>query len=226
MKHTLDELLMSTHKKLKTMVKKRLVNCGYEVVDNDGFLYAEGNIPILLCVHLDTVFRKPPTTIVKSDNIAYSPEGIGGDDRCGVYIALKLLEDYGLRPYVLFTEEEEKGFIGARKFCRSGIKPNVKFILSFDRHGFGEAVFYDCKNKEFKEYITDFGLKEERGYCADISYLAPFFNLGAVNVSCAYYNEHTLREYIRLDQLEDMVFVGRELLSATPPKKFTYKGKK
>lgn len=225
MKHTLDELLKTTHKQLKTVVKKRLVKCGYEVVSDDGYLYAEGNIPILLCVHLDTVFRTPPEIIIKSENIIYSPQGIGGDDRCGVYIALKLLEDYGLRPHVLFTEEEEKGFIGARKFCRSGIKPNVNFIVSFDRHGFGEAVFYGCKNKSFKEYIAEFGLKEERGYCADISYLAPFYNLGAVNISCGYYNEHIFREFIRLDQLEDMVFVGRELLSAPVTKRFSYKGR-
>ena len=52
-----------------------------------------------------------------------SPQGIGGDDRAGVYMILRLIQD--LHCHVLFCEAEETGGHGAKAFVQSGIVPKV-----------------------------------------------------------------------------------------------------
>lgn len=85
------------------------------ITSGDGYLYAEGTIPILLVAHLDTVHKELPRTILydEESKIISSPEGIGGDDRSGVYILLEVLKEHNCS--VLFCEDEEAGAVGAEK---------------------------------------------------------------------------------------------------------------
>ena len=75
------------------------------ITSGDGYLYAEGTIPILLVAHLDTVHKELPRTILydEESKIISSPEGIGGDDRAGVYILLEVLRKHNCS--VLFCED-------------------------------------------------------------------------------------------------------------------------
>ena len=60
---------------------------GYkDIIETKNYVYAKGDIPILLVAHCDTVHKKLPETILfdKRQKMMWSPEGIGGDDRCGV----------------------------------------------------------------------------------------------------------------------------------------------
>ncbi len=181
-----------------------------------GFLYAEGDIPVMVVAHLDTVHRKPVETVCVSDDGRYvmSPQGIGGDDRCGVYIILQLLERYGIKPYVLFTEDEEVGGIGARMFTKSTFMPDLKYIIEFDRRGDNDAVFYDCDNPAFTAFVETFGFREEYGSFSDISYIAPHLKAAAVNLSSGYFNEHTLHEMVDLVAVEDIIKRGAKLVMA------------
>lgn len=54
----------------------------------------------MLLAHLDTVYIKLVRTICKSKdkNVLMSPQGIGGDDRCGVYILVKTYELFNKKP--------------------------------------------------------------------------------------------------------------------------------
>ena len=49
--------------KLKKYLKDKLKAVYDKVICEDGFLYAKGNIPILLTAHLDTVHKKISQTI-------------------------------------------------------------------------------------------------------------------------------------------------------------------
>ena len=62
-----------------------------------------------------------------------SPEGIGGDDRAGVYMILRILRE--AKCHVLFCEDEEIGGQGARKSERSSTRPEVNYLIGLDRHG-------------------------------------------------------------------------------------------
>ena len=88
-----EQIFQLSQKRLKRELKAELIASGYTVQKQKGFLYAAGTLPVLLVAHLDTVHRTQPETICYSaDGTAMmSPQGIGGDDRAGVYMILLLM---------------------------------------------------------------------------------------------------------------------------------------
>ena len=111
--------------------------------------------------------------------------------------------------------------MGASKFVKSGISPDVKFIIEFDRRGADDAVFYDCDNPEFTDFICSFGFKESWGTFSDISTLAPALGVAAVNLSSGYYNAHTSNEYVVWSELESNIKKVDKLLRSEL-KKYEY----
>lgn len=203
---TFEEILTKSQPELLKYLNKYLGENGYlnNILCTEDYLFAKGEIPIMLVAHLDTVHKNKLTHIFwdKEKNVIWSPEGIGGDDRCGVYIILKLIEEY--KPYILFTTDEEKGGIGAGVFCEQfqmNLYDDIKYIIEVDRRGKEDAVFYKCGNKDFQEYVTSFGFKTAYGTFSDISVLSPNFDIASVNLSSGYFNEHTLQEYINLNYM-------------------------
>ena len=84
-----------------------------------------------------------------------SPQGIGGDDRTGVYIILQILRQVNC--HVLFCEDEECGGRCAITSTQSGILPNTNYILELDTKGENDAMYYGCDNKEFRRFVAEFG---------------------------------------------------------------------
>lgn len=220
-----------------------------------GYLYARGELPVALVAHMDTtdhvtVKRIAPVTgkvtelvstsearkrvehinetIDKDGNHIYeSPQGIGGDDRCGVYTILRMLEK-GYRPWVLFTEDEEKGCIGATKFCKTkGIQlfEDLKFLVQIDRRNGNDAVFYEDANEEFHEWVeTVTNYKEAIGSYTDICELSDVCRVSSVNLSCGYRNEHTVYETVCIEELLRTVDAVEKLLIASEDvEQFKYK---
>ena len=85
---------------------------------SDGYVYIKGTVPVLLVAHMDTVHEKPVKDIVYTDkgNHISSPQGLGGDDRNGVYMIMEILRE--IPCHALFVEDEEIGLVGAKKFCK------------------------------------------------------------------------------------------------------------
>ena len=196
-----------------------------QIEANEGsYILVKGEAPILLVAHLDTVHDKCVRQICKTSNgnILMSPQGIGGDDRCGVYALAAIYEQSRVKPWLLFTCDEEIGGVGAARFCadhRSGGLPdeldNMKIIIEIDRKGENDAVYYECDNPEFEAYITSKGFKTEFGSFSDISYVAPELGTAAVNLSSGYYNAHTLHEYINRKHLNATIKKVVEIVSDT-----------
>lgn len=201
----LIKILKLNQFELKVKLYEYLKGKSYDPLSGDGFLYAEGDIPVLLVAHMDTVLNKPPrfTFYNKRKDILCGLNGIGGDDRCGVYAIMKLLEEF--RPHVLFTEDEELYFRGAQKTVKTLDKPDVKFMIELDRKGNNDCVFYNCHNGEFQEFIENFGFVTDYGTYSDISFLASEWNIAGVNISSGYYNEHTRNEYIKFNELLEII---------------------
>ena len=207
---------------LKKYLKCYLTEKKYEVVAEDGFLYAKGDVPVLLVAHLDTVHKNICTEIRELNGRISSPQGIGGDDRCGVYIIMQLVRE--LHCSVLFCEDEEIGAKGARKFVQTEHIKNldVNYMIEFDRRGNNDAVFYSCDNKEFTKFVTsNTGFKEVGGSFSDISVLAPAAKIAAVNLSSGYYNAHTTEEYVIAKEMMNTASVAKTLI-ATESKKYEY----
>lgn len=213
-----EKLVLRTQEEMKEYVKSRLGNHG-KVIARDGFVYHKGTFPVLLCAHMDTVHDELPRTLVYANGTLSSPQGIGGDDRCGIYMIFNILKKYDCS--VLFLEDEEIGCVGARKFTLSSIcqnikkENNLKYIIEFDRKDCNHAVTYDCDNKEFDAFITKEFFKKEYGTCSDISYIAPELGIAAVNLSCGYYKEHNLEEWVNLQEMERVITETMKILERT-----------
>ena len=210
----LKDILQMDQATLKNYLELQLEDKGYIPINKKGFLYAEGNIPVLLVAHIDTVHDDIPSIICFSEDMRYvmSPQGIGGDDRCGVYMILQLIRDF--KCHVLFCEDEECGGRGANKFTESKIKPDVNYIVEMDRRGSNDAVFYKCDNPEFTEFVLGFGFSENHGTFTDISVIAPHLKTAAVNISAGYFNEHRQYEYIDMLAVENNIRRIGEMIMA------------
>lgn len=217
----LERIVKMNQHELKEALKDELTERGYQPISQKGFLYAQGDVPVLLVAHMDTVHKQPVANVCYSEGgrIMMSPEGIGGDDRCGVHMILEIIKD--ARCHVLFTEDEEIGCIGARDFAKSKIRPQVNYIVEIDRRGSNDAVFYQCDNREFTEFVCCFGFEEAHGSFSDISIIAPQFSVAAVNISAGYYNEHSRHEYIALAAVERNIGLICEMVQ-TPTERYAY----
>jgi len=199
---------------LKRELRKELEKYYETIIEEDGFLYAPSeNIDVMLTAHMDTVHEKKCKKIIEvvrnGKKALWSPQGIGGDDRCGIFMILEILHNTCLRPAIVFCEDEEIGGRGSMKFAnwlnkKADTKElNIKFIIELDRRNANDAVFYDCGNKEFKKYITEItGYKEAIGSFSDIGNISPELDVASVNLSCGYYLEHTLDHYVIPEEME------------------------
>ncbi len=208
---------------LKKWLNKRYSDKGYEIYNEDGFLYLKPinkGVPVCFTAHMDTVHSETPKQFIiekhADKTILSSPQGIGGDDRCGIYMIVKLL-DIGLRPYVVFCEDEEIGCIGAKKFSQSEhVKEmEVNFIVELDRRNANDAVYYDCDNEEFENFITETtGYETDAGTFSDICEIAPKVGVAAVNLSCGYYREHTKDHYVVWEEMINTFNAAKKLCKA------------
>lgn len=224
---TLEDFIRPTQKMLFDSLRKTYKEKA--VICKGGYILVKGEAPVMLVAHLDTVHKEPVHDICKSarGNILMSPQGIGGDDRCGVYAITTVYEKAEVKPWLLFTCDEEVGGVGAEKFVRMHEKGKLpkalnklKLLVEIDRKGKNDAVYYDCDNPELETYITNKGFKTDIGSYSDISSIAPELGVAAVNLSSGYYNAHTLHEYINRRHLNMTVKKVLEIVTEAAQPEF------
>ena len=186
-------------KQLQKILIKYLSNAGYQKIQyTNNFIIAEGDLPICLVAHMDTVFVRFPFEFFydPKKKVLWSDHGSGFDDRAGIYIILQCIES-GFKPHIVFTQGEEKGGIGARsliEFFSDCPFTDCRAIIELDRANENDSVFYDCDNSDFEKWINSFGFKTDSGTFSDISIIAPAWKIAAVNLSIGYMDEHTYSE--------------------------------
>lgn len=220
-----EDICRMSQSQLKTYLTKYLKSKYNDVTSSDGFIYAKGTFPVLLVAHMDTVHKHQVKQIVYADklNKISSPQGIGGDDRCGVYMIMQIVKDYNCS--VLFTEDEEIGGIGASKFVKALRKKEIEiakvnYMIELDRKGEKDAVFYECDNPEFEQFIMqDDDWQIAYGSYTDIVELEPEIEVAGVNFSCGYYKPHTTDEYVVISEMKANINKVKKLLARTDQEK-------
>lgn len=180
-----------------------------EVHKGSKYVYAIGNIPVALVAHADTVFQKPPDEIFydqKQKVIWGGSNGLGADDRAGIFAILEII-NRGYCPHVIITTDEELGSIGARTLITEVKEPfaEIKYFIELDRRGRDDCVFYQCDNKEFSDYISSFGFIEKTGTFSDISEICPAWRIAGVNLSIGYVDEHTYSERLYVNYMYETI---------------------
>jgi len=224
---------------------KALESLGYKDVKSywhpqEGYIFARGTLPVCLCAHMDKV---PYYSSIKKINKSYavdkkgrvvdvilnSAQGIGGDDRCGVYAILSMLK-LGHRPSVLFCMGEEIGCRGSNKFIQDypeDFLSDINAFIQIDRRGNNDCVRYSDSNPDLTEAVCQFGFKHAWGSMTDISVLMPHFGISGVNLSSGYYHEHSGKtEYVSVKDVNRLLKRLDKILSSDIfTKRFKYKAR-
>lgn len=182
------------------------------ILRKGAYILVKGEAPVMLVAHMDTVHKHPVKDICvsKDGDILMSPQGIGGDDRCGVFALASCYEKSKVKPWLLFTCDEETGGKGAGMFAADYPRlpkalRDMKVLIEIDRRGSDDAVYYDCDNLDLEHYITSKGFETDYGSYSDICTIAPVMGIAAVNLSSGYYNAHTEHEYIVRSELMNTI---------------------
>ncbi len=196
----------------------------------------KGGIPVCLVAHVDTVHQRPPkfNEIMIDKGMVCAPTiGLGADDRAGVWAILKILHE-GLRPHVLFTDEEERGCQGAREVCKyldrewiEDDRLDIRCLIQMDRRGEKDSVFYDCTgNKEWIAWVNSFGFEKAWGSCTDVRILSPAWGVASVNLSTGYYHEHSQHHFMVVPHTVATMKKVCKMLSSPPEKVVEFREEK
>lgn len=180
-----------------------------KVIATSDYIIAEGDLPVALLAHLDTVGVRPPSDIYfdPKAHIMWSPQLLGADDRAGVYAITEIVQE-GYRPSVILTTAEESGCLGALYLAEEHPEcpiKNLKALIQLDRQGKNDSVYYECDNKRFKKFINSYGFNTAQGSFSDISVLGPAYQIAAVNLSVGYLDEHNPIETLNIKWLSETI---------------------
>lgn len=197
-----------------------------QYINKGGILVTPKGYPkySLVCIHMDTINDTEYTELelikfdIKGDYISLADDSschcLGGDDRCGIFIALELIK--ARTPYAFgFFYDEEVGGAGSRRASPViNALEGVTAFIGLDRRGFDELALYGYDNSELVDLFERRGYFKAKGSFTDASNLSSLSDkrLACVNLSVGYYNEHTPKETINvtamnrtLKTLKDMV---------------------
>jgi hypothetical protein len=134
--------------------------------------------------------------------------GTGGDDKCGIYVALKmLLSKHPCR--AIFVQDEEIGCVGSSAVAGEW-GDDSSILIQADRRGNNDLIYHTNGTRiatpELVERVLALpeckGMKPEMGTLTDVGELCPLFEVQGFNISSGYYDAHTSRESVKLNELE------------------------
>ena len=227
---SIEQFFQLTQPQLLKAMKHYLATKYDKVIATKEYIIAVGDIPVGLVAHLDTVFKFVPNDIYydRVKNVMWSPDGLGADDRAGVYSIMQLLKA-GFKPTVILATDEELGCVGELKIAADfPVAPTeLKYIIELDRRGSNDCVFYECNNSKFDEYVESFGFVTNFGSFSDISVICPQWKVAGANLSIGYYNEHSVSETLHIGQMYDTIKKVRHMLeNANTAEFFEYDGRR
>lgn len=214
-------------KRLREFIKDyvRTISDTQYFQDKVGNLYVtKGTAETFPCVvaHLDQVqhiHSKDFVPVETRDIIfGYSPknrrmEGLGADDKNGIWTALKCLKKYPQLKCVFFVQEE----IGCQGSSQAEMKffDDTRFVIQCDRQGHSDLInniagtelcssefTLDTKYNKFAYSLHD-------GMMTDVLTLKEQeLSVSCINMSCGYYEPHSDNEYtVKKDLINCLRFV-------------------
>jgi putative aminopeptidase FrvX len=217
---------------------------------------ADGEFYPMFIAHTDTVHQKIDKIIVKEEKLvrpntfgktfdktevdclkAYTengnPTGIGGDDKCGIFICLELLKQLDKVKIGLFVSEET-GCHGSSN-CDENFLKDVGYITQYDAPGNHliseicsgvrlfdrESEFFTKTLKVIEESFENEMSVQSHPY-TDVSQLKKKADVSCINMSCGYYNMHSNQEFISIEDVRRAIDAGKNMVKELGYKKYEY----
>jgi putative aminopeptidase FrvX len=218
----------------------------YKVDELFNIYCTKGDADIYPCVvaHTDTVhnnnhidvrteLKKNSRNVLKEAYKGYNakgkPTGIGGDDKAGVFACLTLLLELPALKAAFFVSEE----IGCKgsKEADEAFFENVGYAIQFDAP-FDYMVtevssgvpLFDRRSEFFKKannVLIEYIIPEYGSHpFTDVYALKKLFDFSCINLSIGYYDHHTADEYVILEDVENGIKIGREMIASLGYEKY------
>jgi putative aminopeptidase FrvX len=218
----------------------------YKVDELFNIYCTKGDADIYPCVvaHTDTVhnnnhidvrteLKKNCRNVLKEAYKGYDakgkPTGIGGDDKAGVFACLTLLLELPALKAAFFVSEE----IGCKgsKEADEAFFENVGYAIQFDAP-FDYMVtevssgvpLFDRRSEFFKKantVLVEYIIPEYGSHpFTDVYALKKLFDFSCINLSIGYYDHHTADEYVILEDVENGIKIGREMIASLGYEKY------
>lgn len=175
-----------------------------------NLLVVRGACDTYPCVvaHMDQVQDLHSKDFVTLDShgvlMGYSPknhrqEGLGADDKNGVWVALRCLEKYSVMKCAFFVGEEV-GCIGSGKVDMAFFS-DCRFVLQCDRRNAHDLITDVWGRMASDEFImatgyAEYGYAPTKGAMTDVATLhSRGLAVSVLNISCGYYEPHTDCEF-------------------------------
>ena len=181
--------------------------------DKPGNLYVtKGKSDTYPCIvaHMDQVQERHSKDFIAYEAediiIGFSPkhkeqQGLGADDKCGLWIGLKCLQKFNCLKLAFFVGEE----VGCKGsgLANMAFFDDCRFVIEPDRKGSEDLITQIgwtplCSDDFLKDIgFKKFGYKETEGMMTDIEALKDHgLMLSCINVSCGYYKPHSNEEFV------------------------------
>jgi len=170
--------------------------------------------------------QKETKLSLKAYNDEGKPTGIGGDDKCGVFACLKLLDELDTLKAAFFVAEET-GCHGSRN-SDSEFFENVGYVIQFDapenwmvsENCSGQVLFdrdseffVGC-DKVLTESMDQNYMRYMKHPYTDVYAITKKYGIQSINFSIGYYNYHTKNEYVVVEDVMNGIEMGRKMIES------------
>lgn len=235
------------HRMIEFLIKwldSQSFKCDYYIDEIGNLIVTKGESQTYPCVvaHMDTVHKivkdysvwhtipEPGKTVKLFAKKGDISTGIGGDDKCGIYACLYMLQHIPKIKVVFFTQEEV-GCVGSENIDKAFFD-DCRYVIQLDRrhaHDFIDKHFNGrTTSPEFRSEIGH--LKKARGFVSTTGTITDSIKLwqnnigiSCVNISSGYYEPHTDNEYIIIDELWNSVQLAKEIILTLKPHRYECK---
>lgn len=201
---------------IKRWISRNIDNATIQVDEIGNILVTKGvsdSYPCI-CSHIDQVqinhSRDFKAIICDDIIIGYSDkckdfQGLGADDKNGIWVALMCLKKFDVLKCAFFVGEEI-GCVGSSS-CDISFFSDCRYCIQCDRRNGSDLITEItedlCSDKFLNDIdYVDFGYKPTHGLSTDIDELRfRGVSCSCINVSCGYYNPHTDNEFTVVSEL-------------------------
>lgn len=217
----------------------------------------EGEYYPMFISHTDTVHNLVDKIVVKEELLlrpktfgkdfgldkveclkAYTPDGIptgiGGDDKCGIFICLELLKLLD-KVKLGFFVSEETGCHGSKMVDTKFLK-DVGYCVQYDAPG-NHLISYSCMgtvlfdkggtfyNTALRSITKGFNnemMVQSHPY-TDIMMIKQKSDFSCINMSCGYYNMHSSNEFVCIEDVNNAINAGLNMVEDLGLIKYEFK---
>ena len=206
-------------KYVKRYIRRVCGDCDIVQDDKGNVFVTKGVADSYPCVaaHLDQVQRNHSKDfeVIEGKDVVFgysakshAQQGLGADDKNGIWVALECLKRYDVLKAAFFVGEEI-GCVGSSA-CDLSFFSDCRYVIQPDRMNGSDLITSmavgDVCSKAFVSALgaAAYGYKEAHGSITDVGTLVERgVGISCLNVSCGYYNAHTDHEFTVLSELQN-----------------------